>query len=248
VLLNNRLALVTGAAQGAGAAIAMGLAREGAQVIVSDIDLEGAQRTARAIVLGGGKGQAIQLDVTNADECAHAAEMARAVGTVSILVNNAGVRPRHEFHSDSRDRLWQQAMDVNVNGIRNATLAFLDALSETKGSVINITSITASKASPMSIAYSTSKAAAQMLSKVLALELAHFGVRVNAVAPGVMETEMTRSSRDDPQRRHRLLDRIPMGRFGDPTELVGPVVFLASPMASYMTGATLCVDGGYLAT
>ena len=247
MLLNDRLALVTGAARGIGAAIARGLAAEGAAVIVTDLDGGEAQRVAADIEAAGGTAHACALDVTDPAQCARAARWAASIGALSVLVNNAGVRPRHAFDSDDRDAQWRRAMAVNVDGVRHMTLACVDALARTRGSVINVTSITAFHASPMSVAYSTSKAAAQMLTKVLALELAPRHIRVNAVAPGVIETDMTTTTRDDPERSQRLLSRIPMARYGAADELAGPVVFLASPLSSYMTGAVLNVDGGYLA-
>jgi len=196
----------------------------------------------------GARAYAYALDVSDPAQCnAVAACIRDEIGHVSILVNNAGVRPRHSFDSETRDAAWRQAMGVNVDGIRNMTLACLPSLKATQGNIINITSIAATQATAQSIAYSTSKAAAQMLTKATALELAADGIRVNAIAPGVIETEMTQGSRDNPLRRDALMARIPMARFGRPEDLVGPVVFLASSMAAYMTGAVLAVDGGYLA-
>ncbi|RAP63643.1 3-oxoacyl-ACP reductase [Achromobacter sp. HZ01] len=248
MLLNNVLALVTGAAQGNGRAIAQGLAAQGAMIAVCDINRAGAQRTAAALRAEGARAIAYELDVRDAARCvAIARQIEKEMGAISVLVNNAGVRPRHAFDSGERDALWRQAMDVNVDGIRSMTFACLESLAATRGAVINITSIAASRASAQSIAYSTSKAAAQMLTKVLALELAPRGIRVNAVAPGVIETAMTQSSRDDPERCRALMARIPMRRFGNPQDLVGPVTFLASPMSAYVTGAVLAVDGGFLA-
>ncbi|RYX93148.1 MAG: SDR family oxidoreductase [Comamonadaceae bacterium] len=248
-MLYTRIALVTGAARGTGAAIAAGLAKQGAVVAVTDLDGGGAQSVADDINAAGGQARAWTLDVTDVAQCRDVVgDICASLGDLSILVNNAGVRPRHAFDGNDRDDLWRLAMDVNVDGIRHMMLAALPALRRTRGSVINITSITASRASAQSIAYSTSKAAAQMLTQVMALELAADGIRVNAVAPGVIETPMTAPSREDPERRARLLSRIPMNRFGQPGEVVGPVVFLASDMASYMTGCVLAVDGGYLAT
>ena len=249
MLLNGKIALVTGGAKGNGAAIARGLSSEGAIVVIADIDGESAKRTQSEIQMYGVTAYAFTLDVSSAEHCASlATNVTERIGNIDILVNNAGIRPRHEFNSDQRDALWQRTMDINLNAIRTMTLAFLDSLRKTRGCVINITSIAAFNASPLSIAYSTSKAAAQMLSKVLALELAGDGIRVNAIAPGVMETEMTKSSRDDPERRERLLSRIPMARFGKPEELVGAVVFLSSDMSTYVTGTVINIDGGYLAT
>jgi len=247
-LLHGKRALVTGAANGNGAAIARGLAEHGASVILSDVDEHGLEARVRDLRAAGHDCAGVVLDVSSPEQCRRtAAFTAAAHGDLDVLVNNAGVRPRHAFDAGDRDLHWQRAISVNLDGIRNTTLAWLDGLRRTRGTVINITSIAAYNASPGSIGYSTSKAGAQMLSKALACELAPDGIRVNAIAPGVIETEMTRPSREEPARRERLLARIPMARFGKPEELVGAAVFLASDMSSYVTGCTIAVDGGYLA-
>lgn len=248
MLLHDKTALVTGAATGNGAAIAAGLAAQGARVVLTDIDAEGVEARRDELIAKGFDCHAFVLDVADADQNHTVQKLVQdRIGNIDILVNNAGIRPRHAFDSTERDSLWRKAMDVNLDGVRLTTLTWLDSLKTTKGSVINITSIAAFNASPHSMAYSTSKAAAQMLSKVLAYELAADGIRVNVIAPGVIETEMTRPSREDPLRRERLLARIPMARFGRPDELVGAVVFLASDLSTYVTGCTIAVDGGYLA-
>jgi len=248
MLLKGRIALVTGAAQGNGAAIAKGLAAQGARVVTTDIDGAGAERTAAEIRAHGGNACGFVLDVTDAAACtALAGEVARAAGPVSVLVNNAGVCPRHGIDSPDLRRAWNLALDVNLHGTLNVTLAFLPVIRESRGVIINIASIAAFVSTATSIGYSTSKAALKMLTQNLAQELAKDGVRVNAIAPGTFATAMTVATREDPARREKFLARIPMGRFGEPDELVGPVVFLASDMSSYMTGSTVVVDGGYLA-
>lgn len=247
-LLNKKCALVTGAARGNGAAIARGLCDHGAKVILADLDERALEAQLKMMRNEGRHCAAVVLDVSDPDACRlAAARVSNDHGDLDILVNNAGIRPRHSFDAADRDDHWNCAIRVNLEGIRNTTLAWLDGLRRRRGTVINVTSIAAFNASPGSIGYSTSKAGAEMLSKALACELAADGIRVNAVAPGVIETDMTITSRNEPARRDRLLSRIPMGRFGKPEDLVGASVFLASDLAAYVTGCTIVVDGGYLA-
>jgi NAD(P)-dependent dehydrogenase (short-subunit alcohol dehydrogenase family) len=248
MLLDNRLAVVTGAGQGNGAAIARGLAAHGARVIATDIVEETAERTASEIRAQGGKAWAYRLDVTDRAAVSVFAQLVgQTIGPASILINNAGICPRNTLDSTNVRETWDQAMAVNLDGTLSLSLSFVPALRETKGAIVNLCSVASFVSTGTSLAYSTSKAAIQMLTKTLAHELAKDGVRVNAVAPGTFVTPMTAVTRNDPERSQRFLSRIPLGRFGDPEELIGPVVFLASSMSSYVTGATLVVDGGYLA-
>jgi NAD(P)-dependent dehydrogenase (short-subunit alcohol dehydrogenase family) len=248
MLLAGRLALVTGAGQGNGAAIAKGLAREGARVIVTDIVLPAADNTAAEIRATGGEAWAYLLDVADVDACRELVKtVTEALGDVSLVVNNAGICPRHDIDSPDLERFWAAAMDVNLKGTLNVSVAFLPALRATKGAIVNIASIAAFVSTATSVSYPTSKAAVRMLTQTMAHELAKDGVRVNAIAPGTFATPMTEATRFNPERSERFLTRIPMGRYGEPDELVGPVVFLGSAMSSYVTGTTVVVDGGYLA-
>ena len=248
-LLHDQAVFITGAGQGIGHSVALGLAAMGAQVLASDVNGEAAQETAALIIAAGGTASAQALNVVDADACRAAAEQAARSMQPSrklLLVNNAGVRPKHAFDSDDRDAQWQRTLDINLGGARNTIHAFQSLLASAGGCVVNVGSIAASRAAASSIAYSTSKAAVEMLTKVMALELAAQGIRVNAVAPGVMLTAMTEKTRQDPQHVEYMLRRIPMKRYGEPHEIAGPIAFLASPLASYMTGVVIPVDGGYL--
>lgn len=243
-LLDAHTVIVTGAGQGNGAALAEGLARLGAHVLATDLRVEAAMRTAERIRAAGGHGEAHALDVTRAEACAAlAASLAVPEGHRLVLVNNAGIRPRHAFDGAERDQAWRDAMAVNVDGVRHMVLAFEPLLRATGGNVVNISSISASRASPGGIAYSPSKAAAEMLTKVLALELASAGIRVNAVAPGLIETGI-HASGGEPGRVARLAPGVPMQRGGTPDEVARAVLWLLSDEASYTTGAILDVAGG----
>jgi NAD(P)-dependent dehydrogenase (short-subunit alcohol dehydrogenase family) len=246
--LQGRIAIVTGAGQGNGAAIATGVAAEGARMIATDISLETAERTAATIRDRGGEAWAFALDVTDAPASKKLArDIAASIGDVSIVVNNAGICPRHSIDSPDLERAWNAAMDINLRGALNVSLAFLEALRKTRGAIVNIASIASFVSTGTSVSYPVSKAGLRALTQSMAHELAKDGVRVNAIAPGTFATAMTEATRFNPERSERFLTRIPMGRYGEPEELVGPVVFLASDMASYVTGTTLVVDGGYLA-
>ena len=247
--LQNHTVFITGAGRGIGRAVAEDLAAMGTQVFVSDVLAEQVNETVASIVANGGIAQGMVLDVSDAAACQQAAaQVTQAIlpGRQLLLVNNAGVRPKHAFDSADRDEQWQRTLDINLGGTRNTIHAFQALLAATGGCVVNVGSIAASRAAASSIAYSSSKAAVEMLTKVMALELAAQGIRVNAVAPGVMLTAMTEQTRKDPAHVAYMLRRIPLKRYGEPREIAGPIAFLASPMASYMTGVVIPVDGGYL--
>ncbi|MGN5479792.1 SDR family NAD(P)-dependent oxidoreductase [Cupriavidus basilensis] len=247
-LLMGKIAFVTGAGQGNGRAIAIGLAEAGANVVVTDMNEPNARETAAMIEARGHRAHACALDVTDAAQCRAVAEAITAsVGPADVLVNNAGILIREGI--DSADALLnlQRVMKVNHEGTFNVCHAWLPALRATRGAIVNVASIASFSGQPNTLGYSPSKGAVKMLTQSLAADLARDGVRVNAIAPGVIETPMTVTTRADPAKLDRFMSRIPMNRVGKPEELVGAVLFLASPMSTYVTGVTLPVDGGYLA-
>ncbi|RKP57620.1 SDR family NAD(P)-dependent oxidoreductase [Pararobbsia silviterrae] len=247
-LLERRLALVTGAGQGNGRALAVGLAKAGANVVVSDINLDQVEETARLVRETGASAWAYALDVTDADACyALAQHVGRNVGQIDLLVNNAGIIIRENSTSPNAAKNWRKVMDVNVQGTFNVTHAWLDAIKARRGVIINLASIASYAGQGGSLGYSPSKGAIKMFTQSLAAELAPHGVRVNALAPGVIETPMTAVTREDPKRLEAFMTRIPMGRVGQTDDLIGPALFLASDMSRYVTGVTLAVDGGFLA-
>jgi NAD(P)-dependent dehydrogenase (short-subunit alcohol dehydrogenase family) len=197
---------------------------------------------------GGGTAWSFGLDVTSAQQCAAVvADVTAQAGLVDLLVNNAGIIVREGIDSPAAPANWRRTMDVNVDGTFNVTHACLDGLKARRGTIVNIASIAAFAGQANSLGYSPSKGAIRMLTQSLAAELAPAGVRVNALAPGVIETAMTVPTLADPQRLARFMSRIPMARVGQPVDLVGPVIFLSSDMSRYVTGVTLAVDGGFLA-
>jgi NAD(P)-dependent dehydrogenase (short-subunit alcohol dehydrogenase family) len=246
-LLAGKRALVTGAGQGNGRAIALGLAAHGADIVAADIDLAGAERTAADLRGSGGNAFAFRLDVTDAAACrALAQTIARDIGEISILINNAGIIIREGLDSPRAAENWRRVLDVNLTGVFNVTHAFLPALRKTRGAIVNLGSIASFVGVGDTLGYAPSKGGVKLLTQALARDLARDGIRVNAIAPGVIETAMTEVTRNDPARLAGFIGRTP-GRVGQPEELVGPVVFLVSEMASYVSGVTLPVDGGFLA-
>ena len=246
-LLEGRLALVTGAGSGIGRAIAVAYAREGARVVLTDLTEDRcADALAQVRAVGADdRAWAFALDVTDADACRALAEsVGRDVGPVDVLVNSAGILVREGIDSPRAHDVARQVMDVNLFGTFNAIHAWLPALRATKGCIVNIASGAAFTAQAGCVGYSASKGAVKMLTQSMAADLAADGIRVNAVAPGVIDTPMTEATRNDPERLARFLGRIPAGRVGRPEEIAGPAVFLASAMASYVNGVTLAVDGG----
>lgn len=247
-LLEGRLAFITGAGQGNGRALALGLAQAGARVIATDLNAQTVAETAALVRQAGGEAWSFALDVTSAEACdALAKRVTSEIGRIDLLVNNAGIIIRETTASPRAASNWKKTLDVNVNGTFNMTMALLPVIKETRGGIINIASIAAYAGQAASLGYSPSKGAIKMFTQSLAQDLAPHGVRVNALAPGVIETPMTAATREDPSRLQSFMTRIPMGRVGQTEDLVGPVIFLASDMSRYVTGITLPVDGGFLA-
>ncbi|MCA0043509.1 SDR family NAD(P)-dependent oxidoreductase [Celeribacter litoreus] len=247
--ITGAVAVVTGAAQGNGRAIALGLAAQGAKVIACDIQQEAVEKVAQEILDAGGEAIGVALDITNRESCQSAAETARKAfdAPVSILINNAGIIRRTMPDSETFEADWDAVMNVNATGQMNMVQAFLSQLMESKGRIVNLGSIMSVAANPGLVAYAASKGAVLQMTRALAHDLAEHGIRVNALAPGVIETPMTVATRDNPEAIGRFMAHTPMKRPGKPEELVGPVLFLASDASSYVTGALLPVDGGYLA-
>ena len=250
-LLENHIAVVTGAGSGIGRAIALGYAREGARSVLLDIDEKSAAEAAQEIRDAGGKAASFVLDVTKPEDCnAAAKQIADKVGPVSILVNNAGINRRNAFTADSDAVLkdWQDIMAINLNGTFNVTHAFLNSLLATRGRIVNIGSIQSfvHVRTPNSPAYTTSKHGVLGFTRALAAELGKHGVRVNAIGPGLIETPLNAAVRaNSPDLIKIFLDHTPLGRAGKPEDIVGPAVFLASDLSSYVTGSIVMADGGY---
>jgi NAD(P)-dependent dehydrogenase (short-subunit alcohol dehydrogenase family) len=250
-LLEERIAVVTGGASGIGRAIALGYAREGAQVAVLDANGDAAAETAKAITGAGGKAWSFRLDVTERDKCRRLPRRsARRSGEVSILVNNAGINRRNAFTGDPEAVIkdWQDIMAVNLNGVFNVTHAFLDQLRGTKGRIVNIGSIQSfvHVRTPNSPAYTTSKHGVLGFTRALAAELGKDGVRVNAIGPGLIETPLNEKVRaNNPELVKIFMDHTPLGRAGKPEDIVGPAIFLACDLSAYVTGSIIMADGGY---
>ncbi|MFC3612846.1 SDR family NAD(P)-dependent oxidoreductase [Lutimaribacter marinistellae] len=247
-LLKGQCAVVTGAGRGNGAAIAFGLAQAGARVALADIDVETVEQTKDRLIRSGFEAMSAQLDVTDSSAAASfRSAVDEQFGPASILVNNAGIIRRTPIDDADHAQDWAATFAVNVDGPRNMVTAFLEDLRETRGAVVNLGSIMSLTAGPGLTAYAASKGALAQFTRALAHDLAPHGVRVNAILPGVIDTPMTEGTRANPDAIGRFMAHTPMGRTGQPEELAGPVIFLASEAASYVTGALLPVDGGYLA-
>jgi len=246
--LDGRSALVSGAGNGIGRGIAMALAAEGAHVYLAERDAEAVAAVEAAIRAAGGQATAIVADVTRTQDIEAGLRVIEAAhGKLDILVNNAGINVRSDFrHLSEAD--WVTVRDVNLDGVvRLARNGFELLRRSGNASVINIASILGDHGVRQLVAYSATKGAVIAFTKGLAVEWATFGIRVNAVCPGFVETGMTARALRMPAFAKALLDKTPMRRFGTPEEIAAAVVFLASDKASYVTGATLAVDGGMTA-
>lgn len=247
--LEGRNAIVTGAGSGIGAASAAGLAREGAGVVAADVDKHRAEQTAAAIQGKGGRAIAVEVDVSS--RASVEAMLERAVAEfrrIHILHSNAGISPRHAFLDMPREE-WDRVIGINLTGQFLCGQVVARHMKEAGGgSIINTSSqLGEGSGHPNMAHYLASKGGSRMLTRGMAIDLAPHNIRVNALAPGVTATNINRQRVADPEWRRWALERIPLNRIGQPDDLVGAVVFLASDDSAYVTGTTLVVDGGYLA-
>ncbi|MEO5355965.1 MAG: 3-oxoacyl-[acyl-carrier-protein] reductase [Nitrospirae bacterium YQR-1] len=241
--MKNRVALITGSARGIGKAIASELAQMGANVIISDVNLEEAQKTAAEIAALGVKTLAVKFDVSNSKEVAEAfSAITGEFGRLDILINNAGIT-KDSLIMRMKDEDWDAVINVNLKSVFLCSKEALKTMSKQRyGRIVNIASIVAFIGNPGQANYSASKAGIIGLTKTTAKEYAKRNITVNAVAPGFIKTAMTESL---PEKvKEEMFNSIPMGRFGEVTDVANAVAFLASESAMYITGNVIHVNGG----
>ena len=249
--LQDKVALITGAASGIGRESALRFAAEGARIVAVDLDAAGAEAVAKEIAEAGGQASAVAADVSNAAECERMVAAAEdEFGRLDVLFNNAGI-----MHSDDDDAvntdesIWDLTMAVNVKGVFFGCKYGVPALRRAGGgSIINTASFVAlmGAATPQ-LAYTASKGAVLAMTRELAVLHARENVRVNALCPGPLRTELLMKFLDTDEKRNRRLVHLPMGRFGEAAEMAQAALFLASDESSYVNGATFTVDGGLTA-
>lgn len=246
--LDHKVAAVTGSARGIGQAYALALAQAGADIAL--IDVIDMQETATQIEALGRKVCTLKIDLLRGEENAPqiVQEIVKNLGGLDILVNNAGIIRREPFTEHSAQN-WHEVISINLS-----TPFFLSQAAARQmiaqgrgGKIINIASMLSFQGGILVPGYSASKGAIKSLTMLMANELAPHGICTNAIAPGYIATENTRPIRENPARNQAILDRIPQGRWGTVEDLMGTVVYLASPASDYMNGHTIAVDGGWLA-
>jgi NAD(P)-dependent dehydrogenase (short-subunit alcohol dehydrogenase family) len=244
--LTGKVAMVTGGTRGLGEAAATALAKAGADVAVCGRDKENLARVSKALRDMGRRSEGFELDVLSRKKVQEGvSRILDYFGRIDILVNNAGVNHRVPV-LEYPEEMWDLVLDTNLKGYFLVTQAVAPQMLERGyGKVINMSSILGAVGLPQQLAYASSKGGVDQLTKVMALEWAKLGVRVNAIGPTYFETELVKQLRNDPERFNFINDRTPMGRWGYPSELEGIVIFLASSASDFITGQTIYIDGGW---
>ncbi len=246
--LNEKVAIVTGARRGIGKRIAMKLAENGAKVIVTDISKEDCEKVADEIKEKNGEALALKLDVTNEEEIKDIInKTVEKYGKIDILVNNAGIYISKELENMETSEIDKE-LNINLKGAILCTKHILPKMKEKNyGKIINISSIAGFVGFAQSSIYCATKGALINMTRELALDLGKNRINVNGIAPGVIDTPMTKDMLEDENTKNGLMMNIPYGRVGKPADIANAVAFLASDEAEYITGQTLAVDGGWLA-
>jgi NAD(P)-dependent dehydrogenase (short-subunit alcohol dehydrogenase family) len=244
--LSGRVAVVTGASRGIGEAIAVGLAAAGARLVLASRKLEGVEAVAELIRAEGGEAVAVAAHTGRPADVQALAERAReAFGGVDILVNNAATNPHFGPLLEAEESHWDKTFEVNVKGYVHAIRACVPLMRERGGgAIVNVASVAGMVPHGGLGVYGVTKAAVIMLTKTLAVELARDGIRVNAIAPGLIQTRFSEALWATPERQERALRSIPQRRLGQPDDLVGAVLYLAGDASRFTTGAVLVIDGG----
>jgi L-rhamnose 1-dehydrogenase len=245
------IVLVTGASRGIGAAIARGFARDGARVVVNHLnDVENAAATVERIQRAGGDAHSIEADVADSQQVSGMVKwVLDTCGRIDVLVCNAGICPFNDF-LDLPEAVWDRTLDVNLKGVFLVSQTVARHMVERGdgGRIIATSSISSMVGGTKQAHYCASKAGINLLVKSMALSLAPYQITCNAVLPGTIETDINQEALSDPALRQRLEQGTPLGRLGQPKDVVGAVLFLASPAASWITGTLLVVDGGATST
>jgi len=249
--LSNKIAVVTGSRRGIGRAIALAFAEAGAHIAVCDCEMSDGklENVAEEIRRFGRRCLAVKADITQKNEVSNLAQkVIEEFGTIDILVNNAAVITRGPFF-ELAEGDWDKVINTDLKGyyLTSQAVSKLMAEQQRKGTIINMASVAGFHANEGKGAYSVAKAGVVMLTRLLALELAHYNIRVNAIAPGMVKTDINRVLWDDPDILEKETSKIPMGRWAEPNDIADAALFLASDASSYITGHTLVVDGGLLA-
>src|SRR5215471_16392617 len=247
--VEGKVALVTGGASGIGRATALTFAREGAKLIIADMNTDGGQQTLHMITEQGGEAVFVKTDVSKAVEVqALISTAVETYGRLDCAHNNAGILGGRGLTAEYAEERWQQVIAVNLTGVWLCMKYEIpQMLKQGSGAIVNTASTAGLVGFPSTSAYVASKHGVVGLTKTAALEYAQQGIRVNCVCPGDIQTPMTAPAMNDPERMVRIIARAPLGRVGQPAEVAEAVVWLCSDAASFVTGYTMTVDGGYVA-